>query len=132
MKNQNILCCLNENPIFSYSPLTNQGNECFEQIIINYITKGFSGKRWFKKENSLVDNVEFIYYEINLEQALKKIESGKKYKYNTMEQFCLSFLNYFLEDTPEKLLKFLKIKANFNEEDLKEIELEFNKYKLNR
>jgi len=128
MKNQNILCCLNENPIFVYSPISSSKNDIFQQIIINYVTKNIVGKRMFKKERTFVDNVEFFYYEINLEYAFRKINVRKKFKANSIEKFCLSFLNYFLEDNPSKLLNFLKDTANFSDEDLKEIELEFNKF----
>lgn len=127
MQNQNILCCLNENPIFSYQPIGIVNGANFQQIIINYITDNFHGKRMFWKEKSHVDNVEFVYYEINLEHALRKVKTRKKYSYNSIEEFCLSFLNYFLEDSPKKLLDFLKSTANFNDDDLKEIEMEFQK-----
>jgi len=42
MKNQNILCCLNENPIFVYSPISSSKNDIFQQIIINYVTKNIT------------------------------------------------------------------------------------------
>ena len=128
MKNQNILCCLDENPIFVYKPIFSSTDDVFQQIIINYVTKNIVGKRMFKKERTFIDNVEFFYYEINLEYAFRKINVRKKFKANSIEKFCFSFLNYFLEDSPSKLLKFLKETANFSDDDLKEIELEFNKF----
>jgi len=96
MKNQNILCCLNENPIFVYHSIYTDQNELLEQIIINYITKNYQGKRWLRKESCFVDNVKFVYYEIQLETA------------------------------PTKLLSFLRKIAAFTESELEEIEKEFN------
>jgi len=126
MKNQNILCCLNENPIFVYHSIYTDQNELLEQIIINYITKNYQGKRWLRKESCFVDNVKFVYYEIQLETALKRVKKKSRYQYDSIERFCLSFLNFFLEKTPTKLLSFLRKIAAFTESELEEIEKEFN------
>ncbi len=126
MKNQNILCCIDENPIFMYSPILKEENKTLEQVIINYITKDFRGKRIIRMEKETSSNVEFIYYEINLEKAILKLMQRKKKRFSSIERFCLSFLNYFLEDTPKKLLEFLKRNQIFDDSELKNIEKEFN------
>lgn len=125
MKNQNILCCINDAPLFSYSPILNKNFSKLDQIIINYVTEKTNCKRWIKKEKAKEGNVEFFYYEINLEKAYKYALKKKKYKYNSVENFCLSFLNYFLEDTPNNLLYFLKSTNSFTKEELEEIKLDF-------
>jgi len=125
MTNRNILCCINENPLFSYSPISNESFPNLEQVIINYITRCPSSKKWLKKEKTIDENVEFLYYEINIEKAYTHLTKGRKYRYNTIENFCLSFLNFFLEETPDKLIEFLKTTDSFTEEELDDIRAYF-------
>lgn len=132
MTNRNILCCINENPLFSYSPISNETYPNLEQIIINYVTKEPTSKRWLKKEQTVDENVEFLYYEINIEKAYAHLSKVKKLKNNTMENFCLSFLNLFLENTPDKLIHFLKETNSFTEKELEEIKKDFTKESRNK
>jgi len=63
--------------------------------------------------------------EINIEKAYTHLTKGRKYRYNTIENFCLSFLNFFLEETPDKLIEFLKTTDSFTEEELDDIRAYF-------
>ena len=126
MKNQNILCCINDNPIFSYNPIAVEGNETMQQIILNYVTNNYVGKRWIHKEKTLVDSVEFFYYEINLEFAFQKIKKKARYQKNSLEHFCLFFLSYFLDENSDHLNDFFETVSN---EGLQEIEDVFLKTK---
>jgi len=56
MKNQNILCCINDAPLFSYSPILNKNFSKLDQIIINYVTEKTNCKRWIKKEKAKLEN----------------------------------------------------------------------------
>lgn len=130
MLSKNILCCVNDNPIFYYTPL-NIEKDIIEQVIINYVLES-KNKRWLKKETVLDNNVLFSYYEINVEQAYEKITKNQNCKKNSAEEFCMSFIKYLTEDTPKKLIKFLRAMSSFTEKDLYEIEAEFNKLKIQK
>lgn len=130
MLSKNILCCVNDNPIFYYTPL-NIEKDIIEQVIINYVLES-KNKRWLKKETVLDNNVLFSYYEINVEQAYEKITKNQNCKKNSAEEFCMSFIKYLTEDTPKKLIKFLRAMSSFTEKDLYEIEAEFNKLKTQK
>lgn len=133
MKNTNILCCINDNPIFSYNPIITTENLDLDQIIINFLTGSNTSKRWIKKETTEEKNVKFNYYEINLTKAMEVTQKEKKYKNNSIENFCLSFSNLFLEKTPNKLISFLKKTQFFSEKELQEIEDYFySKNKIER
>ena len=90
MLSKNILCCVNDNPIFYYTPL-NIEKDIIEQVIINYVLES-KNKRWLKKETVLDNNVLFSYYEINVEQAYEKITKNQNCKKNSAEEFCMSFI----------------------------------------
>lgn len=123
MINKNVLCCVNDNPIFLYKTLVQENNE---QIILNFLTTG-NPKKWIKKEKTNLEEIEFVYYEINIEKAFHKILTQKRYRKHSIESFSLSFLNYFLEETPEKLINFLNQMSPLTEEEIKDLKLEFQK-----
>jgi len=97
MQNKNLLCCLNDVPLFFYSPIIER-QDYLEQTIINYVTEKPKNDTWFQTERRFIDGVEFFYYEINIINAKKLITARKKSKYNTMEYNCLELLKFFLEN----------------------------------
>ncbi len=120
MKNKNVLCCINDYPLFSYNPISNVEDKILQQVIINFITGKNHRKKWLTKETTYESNIEFIYFEVNVEKAFEIIRKKQKIK-GTVENFCLKFLNYFLQDSPEPLIEFLKSTETFNEKDLNDI-----------
>ncbi len=123
MKNKNILCCINENPLFSYRSLENENNTMFVQTIINFVTENSKNKneKWLKKESAYESDVAFIYYEVNVKEALLFLKKHPKKKWNEIEKFCFTFLSYVLEDKNENII----ITKNWNENDLEKIKKSF-------
>ncbi len=120
MKTKNILCCINDCPLFSYNSLNQKESVIIEQNIINFLTGKTRGP-WIKKEITYESNVLFYYYEVNVEKAWKLLYHGKKVKCNEIENFCLKFLNLFYEKKTDELIEFLKTTNNFTEEELQEL-----------
>ena len=120
MKPKNILCCINDYPLFSYRPLENKPNVILEQNIVNFLTGKKTGP-WISKETTYESNVLFHYYEVSVEKACKMLSKGKKGKNGNIETFCLSFLNFFFEENFDNLINFLRSTNDFTEEELTEL-----------
>ena len=125
MKNENVLCCINDCPLFSYNPISQKENTIRSQIIINFVTEKSTYKKWISKETVFESNVEFYYYEINVEEAFHYLRENKKISGNSIERFCLTFLNYFLQDSPKPLINFLRKTGNYSDKELKSFETLF-------
>ena len=125
MKNENVLCCINDCPLFSYNPISQKENVIRIQIIINFVTEKSAYKKWISKETVFESNVEFYYYEINVEEAFRYLKENHKISGNSIERFCLTFLNYFLQDSPKPLINFLRKTGNYSDKELKSFETLF-------
>ena len=125
MKNENVLCCINDCPLFSYHPISQKENVIRSQIIINFVTENFAYKKWISKETVYDSNIEFYYYEINVEEAFRHLKKNNKISGNSIERFCLTFLNCFLQDNPKPLINFLRKTGTYSEEELKSFEALF-------
>ena len=127
LKNKNVLCCINENPLFSYRSLENENNTMFVQTIINFVTENSKNKneRWLKKESAYESNVAFIYYEVNVQKALLFLKNHPKKKWTEIEKFCFTLLNYILEETPENLMTFLANTKTLKEKELEKLKKTF-------
>ena len=125
MKNENVLCCINDCPLFSYNPISQKEDVIRSQIIINFVTEKSAYKKWISKETTFESNVEFYYYEINVEEAFRYLKENHKISGNSIERFCLTFLNYFLQDSPKPLINFLRKTGNYSDKELKSFETLF-------
>ena len=96
MKNENVLCCINDCPLFSYNPISQKEDVIRSQIIINFVTEKSAYKKWISKETTFESNVEFYYYEINVEEAFRYLKENHKISiiYNNM--YIIYFINLLL------------------------------------
>ncbi len=92
MPNANILCCLDESPIFSYNPLEGPNNV---YVIMNYVSH--KNKKWILKEKYLTVDVTIFYFEIQMDLALEKMNPKNKPPKSKLERFCLNLLGYIMK-----------------------------------
>lgn len=130
MINENILCCINDCPLFSYHSLGEEKDFIKKQNIINFVTQHPSSRHWITKETTFEGNVEIYYYEINVEKAFQYLKAQKKISGKSIERFCLTFLNFFLQETSSPLIEFLRRTKTYTESELKSFESLFQKENL--
>lgn len=91
MPNVNVLCCYKEKPIFLYNPL---GAVSYHTIIINYVSK--TKNKWAERKLYEKGEASFLYIEIQIKQAQKRLEKNMKPK-KELDKWCLYFLKLILD-----------------------------------
>ena len=124
MREKNILCCINDFPLFTYQPLSQKKEKNREQNILNFVIDPPS-KKWIKKEIIDEKQIKLIYYEINMRTAILKLKKPTQSKKTEIESFCLSLLEYIIKENQEKLLTFLKNTNSLKEEELETFKISF-------
>ncbi len=119
MKNKHFLCCINDCPLFCYHPIVTDDPIIVEQVIVNFVTGKTINDKWITRETTFESNVEFFYYEVNVEKAFQLMRKKKK-STSSIENFCFTFLNYFLQDSAEPLIEFLRSTNSFTNKELNE------------
>lgn len=88
-----------ENIVVNYN-LKNDNNKCIQKVVLD----------------------DTIYYEINFEKAYY-VDKGK---FNKLEQYLLNFVKLFFEENATELITYLKSLNCLSDENLLEIESNFN------
>ena len=91
MPNVNILCCYEDKPIFLYNPVEKVS---YQTVIINYVNK--TKNKWAERQLFQKGDVSFLYIEIQLKQAKKRLEKHMTPK-KVLDKWCLSFLEMILQ-----------------------------------
>ena len=118
MKKETIIYCMDGEVIFC----TNPKKKTSTKIIVNYLSQSLPGAGIKKMKIN-----EITYYEILINSAIKIIRENSLNQYNTLENHFLNFIKAILAKTPDDLIIYLANTNYYTKDELKNIEMEFEK-----
>ena len=118
IKDVTIIYCMDGEIIFC----TNPEKQASAKIIVNYLSQSLPGEGIKKMKIN-----EITYYEIVINSAIKIIRENSLNRYNKLENHFLNFIKAILANTPDDLIIYLANTNYYTKDELKNIEMEFEK-----